>query len=97
MYKFLGGELRDEYLPGDLKVSSVDRKPRSAAARAITTTFCSTSLPRVASALVSAGGGGRSMKELTGDCHANTQQSALLTNTHQASGLASLAAASEQK
>jgi hypothetical protein len=91
MYKFLGGELRYEFLPGDLKVSgSGSEATFSGQAHAIHYDFLFNFAPKSSRLrpFVSAGGG---VKIYEGTGKATITQTlssmALLTNTHQTSGL----------
>ena len=91
LYKHLGGELRYEFLPGDLKVSSGGSEATfSGQAHAIHYDFLLHFAPKGSRIrpFVSAGGG---VKIYQGTGKATVTQTlsslALLTNTHQASGL----------
>jgi hypothetical protein len=91
MYKLLGGELRYEFLPGDLKVSSGGSEATfSGLAHAIHYDFLFHFAPRGSRIrpFVSAGGG---VKIYQGTGKATVTQTlsslALLTNTHETSGL----------
>ena len=91
MYKFLGGELRYEYLPGDLKVSGGGAEATfSGRAHAIHYDFLVNFAPKGSRLrpFVSAGGGVK-IYEGTGTATVTQTLSslALLTNTHQTSGL----------
>jgi hypothetical protein len=94
MYKFLGGELRYEYLPGDLKVSSGGTEATfNGEAHAIHYDFLLHFAPTETKIrpFVSAGGG---VKVYRGTSAATVTQPlqglALLTNTHETKGLGSV-------
>jgi hypothetical protein len=96
MYKYLGGELRYEYLPGDLKVSSGGTEATfSGEAHAIHYDFLFHFAPNEAKIrpFVS-GGGGVKVYRGTGTATVTQplQRLALLTNTHETKGLGSVGA-----
>jgi hypothetical protein len=96
MYKFVGGELRYEYLPGDLKVSSGGTSATfDGEAHAIHYDFLFHFAPTGAKVrpFVS-GGGGVKIYRGTGAATVTQplQRLALLTNTHETKGLGSVGA-----
>src|SRR5713101_3671048 len=94
MYKFLGGELRYEYLPGDLKVSSGGTQATfTGEAHAIHYDFLFHFAPTEAK-IRPFGAGGGGVKVYRGTSAATVtqplQRLALLTNTHETKGLGSV-------